>query len=212
MFEGIDGSGKGTQLALLRDHLLQGGLPVSSYREPGGTKFGESVRSILKSPDSGSTPKSDLLLFTACRSVLMETVIIPDLEAGKIVLMDRFIWSTIAYQGKGYGLDSDFIGKLNEFATMSVMPDLTIFLDIPEEEANRRMHKRGQVSSDKFDSELPDFFKRVKSGYRECREMAIFETGLHSWKTIDGVGLVEEISERVKEAVNWVLVKKGYSR
>jgi len=159
-FEGLDGSGKTTQLNLLAENLRQQGYTVTTVCEPGGTPIGDKLRQVLLNDDM--SPMTQLLLFAASRAELVHTVIIPALRRGEVVLCDRFTDSTVAYQGYGHGLDMNYIRQLNDMATFGLMPDLTIYLDIPIEECMRR---KSLIAKDKLDELDEAFYGRVKDGY-----------------------------------------------
>ncbi|OGP37848.1 MAG: dTMP kinase, partial [Deltaproteobacteria bacterium GWC2_56_8] len=125
-FEGVEGCGKSTQITLLRDYIAKKGLEVLTIREPGGTPTGEAVRRILLDANSEIGPMAELLLYEACRAELVEKVIRPALKAGKVVISDRFMDSTVAYQGYGRGLDIEAIKRLNRLSVGETVPDLTI--------------------------------------------------------------------------------------
>ena len=129
-FEGGEGAGKSTQLTRLADRLRASGAGVLSLREPGGTPFGEKMRDVLKHPGSVIRPAAEALLFAACRAQLVADVIAPALASGQVVLCDRFIDSTVAYQSGGRGLDRALIESANRLACGPVRPDLTILLDL----------------------------------------------------------------------------------
>lgn len=161
--EGVEGAGKSTQVLLLSEALRKLGLIVHTPREPGGTPLGEEIRRILKSGNYNTCPESELLLFEASRAQLMNSLKIP-LDAGEIVIMDRFTWSTVAYQGAGRGLDIGKIKTFNEFATSGVEPDLVVVLDLCIADSRKRLGTRGEAT-DNFEA-LPDpFFERVGSSF-----------------------------------------------
>lgn len=170
-FEGIEGCGKSTQMALLKDYLSSGGGKVVAVREPGGTKTGERVRSILlNSGGEGLDPFTELFLYEACRAQLVARVIRPALEEGATVLCDRFIDSTIAYQGYGRGLDIDSIRRMNDLATGGLTPDVTILLDCDEAVGVNRALGRieaacGEDREDRFEKEALAFHRRVREGF-----------------------------------------------
>lgn len=162
--EGIDGSGKSTHVERLRTALENRGHTVLQLREPGGTAIGESIRQILLSrKNDGMTVEAELLLFEAARAQLVRDVIEPALAAGTIVLSDRFMDSTVAYQGYGRGMDLELIERLNAFAVGSCRPDLTILLDVETGEAARRVGKRAET--DRMDGAGLAFMERTRSGY-----------------------------------------------
>jgi len=162
--EGIDGTGKGTQARLLRDHLVKMGLEVEYTREPGGPPIAEAIRGILLSTDNSSMHAwTEAFLYLASRSQNTRQVIIPALEAGKLVLCERYADSTIAYQGAGRGLPIKTLDDLNKIATAGIKPDVTIIFDLNPDEA----HKRAKVEKtpDRLESEKSDFHKRIREGY-----------------------------------------------
>ena len=164
-FEGIDGCGKTTQLLLLKKMLEEHGISVLLIREPGGTKIGEKIRTILL--DKNSTEmfmETELLLFEATRAQLVREVIRPALDNQMVVLCDRFFDASIAYQGFARGLDVEDIEKLNLFATGNLEPDITFLLDISSEEAMRRRAHRGDAA-DRLELEGKVFMDQVRNGY-----------------------------------------------
>jgi dTMP kinase len=161
-FEGIDGSGKSTQLKLLADYLTANKKKVITLREPGGTKLSESIRDILLSSKQIINPIAELLLFEASRSNLIEMVIKPALNEGTYVLCDRFYDSTTAYQGYGRGLNLKQVIEVNQIATGGLKPNLTFYLKIPLELANYRYSRR---IPDRIESSGDIFFNNVLHGY-----------------------------------------------
>lgn len=172
-FEGVEGCGKSTQMGLLKDHIASGGVKVVSVREPGGTKTGEMVRSILlNSGGEGLDPWAELFLYEACRAQLVANVIRPALEEGATVLCDRFTDSTLAYQGYGRGLDIVAIRTLNTLATGGLTPDVTILLDcdvqVGLERALGRIEAAGGAQrEDRFEKEALAFHRKVREGFLE---------------------------------------------
>jgi dTMP kinase len=162
--EGVDGSGKSTQAGLLAEALRARGHEVVLTREPGGTRMGERVRElILDSESPAASPATEALLFAAARAELVAEVIRPALEAGAWVVADRFIDSSLAYQGAARGLGVDAVWRANADALGSCMPDLTVLLDLPVDVAWRREAHR----DDRIESEGTLFQERVAAGYRE---------------------------------------------
>ena len=159
-FEGVEGAGKSTQAALLRDALQRAGLRVRALREPGGTPVGESIRALLLSEKDPVTLQAELLLFLAARAQLVEMVIRPRLSAGEIVICDRYIDSTTAYQGYARGNDLELVQKMNEFATGGLNPDITFLLDLePTVGLNR------QKDRNRMEAEGLAFHERVRHGF-----------------------------------------------
>ena len=165
-FEGIDGSGKSTQLVMLREVLEDRGLTVVVIREPGATLLSESIREILLSTKQTITPTAELLLFSAARTQLVEKVIEPALNEGSIILCDRYVDSTTAYQGFGRKLDLDSVRLCNRIATRGVMPTVTFFIDVAYEQAQQRLQfDLGVGEPDRMERSGRDFFERVRYGY-----------------------------------------------
>ena len=165
--EGIDGCGKTT----LRDQLseyLQGKYEILMLREPGGTEVSEKIREMLLDiRNVGIRPHTEAFLYAASRSQLVEEVILPALQEGKVVIADRFMDSTIAYQGYGRGIDIEFLKVLNLLCTGGVKPELTLLLDIAPEEGQRR---RDQQAPDRLENEGLEFQRRVRAGYLEMQK------------------------------------------
>ena len=157
-FEGIDGAGKSTQLSLLRQVLQQKGYEVLVTREPGGDAVGEEVRRLLL--QKAMVPRAELLLFLASRAQNTEAVIRPALASGIIVLCDRYIDSSVAYQGYGRDLQPETIEQLNDFATNSLVPDLTLLLDLPPEVGLERQTQKNRIEEAGI-----AFLRRVRNGY-----------------------------------------------
>ncbi len=165
--EGPEGAGKSTHLRLLAERLRERGLTVLTTREPGGTRLGEAVRGLLQFDAAGESPvpRAELLLFLASRAQLTETVIRPALGRGEWVLSDRFCDSTFAYQGYGRGMNVAALRTLNAFATDELTPDLTLLLDIPQEESRLRVAGR-KGPADRFEQEREAFHRRLAEGFR----------------------------------------------
>lgn len=164
VFEGIDGSGKSTQLELLHARLLRAGLTVTATREPGGTHVGELVREILLSAKGTRLlPMSELLLFLVSRSQVTSEVILPALGRGDVVICSRYRMSSVAFQGYGRGLDRSMIERLNETVTQGIRPDVLFLIDVPTEVALARLGGDG----DRIEREALAFHERVRQGYLE---------------------------------------------
>ena len=166
-FEGLDGSGKSTQIELLRKLLEEEGREVVATREPGGTEMGEHVREILLHRDHPLVPWAEAALFAAARAQLVEEVIAPALQRGADVLCDRYIDSSLAYQGIARGLGVDRVLELNLQATRGLLPDRTVLLlvDTPES------RKRSGETRDRIEREDDEFVERVDRAYRELAEL-----------------------------------------
>ncbi len=165
VFEGIDGSGKTTQLKLLGDQLQQQGLPVLYTREPGGTRIGDAIRGILLNPaHSELVPQAEALLYAAARAQHVAQVVKPALASGTIVLCDRFLDSSLAYQGFGRGMDIGLLESINEPATDGLVPDLTIILSFFTGDGIDRIKRSGRPI-DRIEREAGTFHMRVGAGY-----------------------------------------------
>jgi dTMP kinase len=164
-FEGGEGAGKSTQLTHLAERLRVNGASVLSLREPGGTPFGEKMRDVLKQPGSVIQPAAEALLFAACRAQLVADVITPALAAGQVVLCDRFIDSTVAYQAGGRGLDRGLIESANRLACGPLRPHLTILLDLDPASGLGRASVRDQGQADRFEVLGARFHQQVRSVY-----------------------------------------------
>lgn len=162
--EGNDGSGKTTVVECLKQQLLLKNIPVVATREPGGIRISEEIRNITLNPElSEMSPKTEALLYAASRSQHVDEKIKPALEEGKVVICDRFIDSSLAYQGYARNLGIDEIYTINLFATQGILPDITIFLDVDQDVAHQRVCKRKHL--DRLELEGSAFQKRVAQGY-----------------------------------------------
>ncbi|PRX38542.1 dTMP kinase [Planifilum fimeticola] len=163
--EGPEGGGKSTQIALLRDFLERAGVPCTVVREPGGTAIGDRVREILLDPRAADmTVRTEILLYAASRAQLVEQVILPALCRGEVVLCDRFVDSSLAYQGFGAPWDREEIRLVNRVATGGLRPHRTYLLDVPVEESIRRLQSRGR-GIDRIERKGKKFHERVRQGF-----------------------------------------------
>jgi dTMP kinase len=194
--EGPEGSGKTSQIAPLAEYLRQQGYTVLITREPGGTAISEQIRAvIMEMKNQAMSPRTEILLFCAARAQLVEEVIRPALNAGTVVICDRYADSTLAYQGYGHGLDLDFLRRLLQFATGGLWPGLTLLLDIdPADGLGRRVG--GQVEWNRMDAYQLPFHERVRAGYLE---MAACEP--QRWKIVDASQTRETIQTQIREIV-----------
>jgi dTMP kinase len=188
-FEGIDGSGKTTQIKLLQTYLEKKGIAVLTLREPGGNAFSEQIRELLLNSKHKISSRTELLLFEAARAQLVDSVIKPALTEGKIVISDRFYDSTTAYQAFGRGLPLEEVNFCNMFATGGLKPDITFYLKISLEESKKRAHYRFY---DRIEQSGDIFFQKVIEGYNyiASREPERFIV-------IDASGRREETSSKI---------------
>lgn len=202
VMEGPDGSGKSTQIALLKEYLKEKGWECLVTREPGGTAIGEAVRKIILNPEyKEMSDVTEMLLYAASRAQLMAEVIIPALEQGKIVISDRFVDSSIVYQGIARGLGIDTVAAVNAPGIGKYKPDCIFFIDISEEEGIRR--KQVQKKLDRLEQESIDFHAMVAEGYRKVlskRDEVIY---------IDGSGSVESIQMKIREEITKKMMSKS---
>ncbi|MBN2100142.1 MAG: dTMP kinase [Dehalococcoidia bacterium] len=202
VFEGGEGCGKSTQTRFLSQRLSRAGFHTVLTREPGGTKLGERVRRCLKQNDGTRiSPLAELLLIEAARAQLVSEVIRPALDAGQIVICDRFTPSTLVYQGYGRGLDMNTLRAINDAATDGLSADLVVLLDIPVEAGLGR--KKGK-DKDRFESESLDFHRRVRRGYLEMAR-----TDPKKWLVVDGRLPREAIERKIWERVSVLLRRES---
>lgn len=170
-FEGPDGAGKTSVLQALLPRLEEFGKELVATREPGGVAIAEDIRSVILDPENTAMDdKTELLLYIAARRQHLQERIVPALEAGKLLLVDRFIDSSVAYQGFGRGLNVEDIAWLNRFATDGLLPDLTLYFDIEVEEGLARIAKNRHHDMDRLDMETVDIHQRVRNGYLSILE------------------------------------------
>ncbi len=192
-FEGADGCGKTTQMKLLAEDLKNNGVDVITTREPGGKGLGEKVREILLNYDGPVSDRCESFLFLADRAQNIDIIVNPAVEKGKIVLCDRHIDSTVAYQGYGRGLDIERINMLNNIATNWKKPDLTFVFDIDVETSMQRVGKE----KDRMESAGIDFHNRVRKGYLELAKQEP-----NRIKVLDASKSIDEIHKNIIEIIN----------
>lgn len=183
-FEGIDGSGKSTQLRMLADTLRERGVDILVTREPGGTPLGRRLREAFLETEETVAPMAELLSFAADRAQHVEFLIKPSIADGRVVISDRYADATFAYQGAGRGFTEEQVNSVIDLATGGLKPDLTLFFDITVEEAIRRMNVRdeGDAKRNRMDDETAEFYGRVRKSYlgiasREPERFKIIEAG-----------------------------------
>ena len=197
--EGIEGSGKSTQIARLAQVLRAQGREVVVTREPGGTPVGQILRRLLLDPSAPPlAPGAELLLMLADRAQHVQEVVVPGLRANKIVVSDRFMDSTTAYQGYGRGVELNLLDRLNAFACGGYLPDLTFLLDLPVREGLGRAQQRRSSTEaiDSFEAESIDFHERVRAGFLE-----VARTNPQRVYVLDAARSVEEIHQEILAVV-----------
>lgn len=208
-FEGIDGCGKTTQLRLLERVLTSRNIPFVSTREPGGTDLGKTIRAALLNVSRQKVdPLAELLLYSADRAQHVREVVLPNLEAGTLVLSDRFYDATVAYQGYGRGFDLSLIKQLNDLATGGLKPDLTLLFDVDVKTGMERTHWRGsdaetvseEAQADRLDLEPGDFHETVRLAYLE-----LAKAEPERFRVINATGSIETVRPIVLEALHGIL-------
>jgi dTMP kinase len=197
-FEGIDGSGKSTQLRMLASDLRVKGLNVLTTMEPGGTPLGRRLRESFLETEENVSPLAELLLFAADRAQHIDFLIKPEMEEGKIVISDRYADATLAYQGAGRGFPERLVNQVIKLATGGLKPDLTLFFDVSIDKALMRTNSRGESGEKKnrMDLETTEFYERVRTSY-----LQIAGKEPDRFVTIDGNRSVEEIHAQVLQIV-----------
>ncbi len=191
-FEGIDFSGKSTQLELLKDYLVEHNKKVEILREPGGTEISEKVRRILlDNKNEKMFAEAELLLFSASRAQLLREKIQPYLDKGIYVISDRFHDSSTAYQGYGRGIPLEVVKTIHQLAIGDTIPDLTFFIDIPVGIANERRKKKSKLKLDRIEVADIEFYNRVRSGYLEIARQE------ERFKVIDGTQTIETMQNQI---------------
>jgi len=195
--EGPDGCGKTCQIPALAEYLRGRGWNILTTREPGGTEISEQIRNVIMSmANKGMHPRTEILLFQSSRAQLVEQVIRPALEAGKIIICDRYADSTMAYQGYGHRTDLAFLRQLLDFATGSLKPDLTILLDLDVEVGLRRRLKGGGEWNRLDDYDMP-FHKRVRDGYHQ-----LVEQDPARWVTVNADQTKDQIQNSLRDIID----------
>jgi dTMP kinase len=196
-FEGIDGVGKSTQIKLLAAWLSERGLEVVETFEPGGTELGAEIRHLLLHRKGDVAPRSEALLYAADRAHHVATKIRPALERGAVVLGDRYLDSSVAYQGAARELDAHQVREISMWAVDNLLPELTVLLDLPAEVAMQRRANTGSAP-DRLESERVDFFERARAEYLAMAQAPRF-------LVIDAMLSIEAIQEKIRERVGQLL-------
>lgn len=195
-FEGLDFCGKSTQVQLLEKYLTDKGSKVKIIREPGGTPISEKIRDILlDKKNSEMSIETELILFSASRSQLVNQVILPALKENYYVISDRFHDSSIAYQAFGRKINLEFVEELQQFVIGKAVPDITFFLDISIDEVIKRKSKVKQMELDRIELSKMDFYKRVRNGYLYIAEKE------KRFKMINGELPIEQIHKIIVDEV-----------
>ena len=206
-FEGIDGSGKSTQLRLVANFLEEQGCTPLLTREPGGTAIGLRLRAALLDANEEVDPLTELLVFAADRAQHVRGVLRPALEKGDVVISDRYADATVAYQGAGRGFDPSLITQIVTLATDGLVPDLTLLFDVSVNESTNRTTRRSNARNtlDRMDIEHSDFHQLVRKAY-----LQIAEAEPNRVKVIDTSGPVERTQEHVREILIPYLQARGH--
>jgi len=198
-FEGLDGSGKTTQINLTKEYLESKGFSIVMIREPGGTQVGEEIRNLLLNKEFNLSDRAELFLFEAARAEICSKVIIPALEQGKIVLCDRFFDSTTAYQSYGRKFPIDFTNINNSFASYNLIPDITFYLKV---DSNARKQRISDKIKDRMEELDDSFFEDVETGFES---LALNEARIKKIDTSIGIDNVFEI---IKKEIDNILIKR----
>ena len=201
-FEGLDFCGKSVQIERLTTKLQKLEIPYLLLREPGGTAIAEKIReTLLFSKEEKMIPVTEYLLYSSARAQLVQQKIIPALQEGKIVILDRYYDSSTAYQGYGRMIDLKLISQINTLVTEGIKPTITFFLDIDLEEMEKRK-KNFNNSLDRIESEAKSFFSRVRNGF-----LKIVEEESERFYVIDGIRSINSIAEEIWEKVSNIVSK-----
>ena len=197
VFEGVDASGKSTQIKLLENKFTENDILFSTFREPGGNPLSEKIREILLDKSIEMSNESELMLFLASRAENTKSGILRELDKDKFVICDRYSDSTLAYQGFGKGIDKEFINLCNSYVTKGTVPAITIILDIERNKSKAR----DNTEKDRMEDNSDIFFKDVSSGYRE-----ISKKSPDRYFLIDGTLRIDEIHQKI-----WNKVKMEFN-
>ena len=209
-FEGIDGSGKSTQLRLLANFLRAQKCEVLTTREPGGTPVGLKLRAALLDAQEEVDPLTELLVFAADRAQHVRRVLRPAIAAGQVVLSDRYADATVAYQGAGRGFSSELISRIVALATEGLKPDLTLLFDLPVAESGARTRRRSEgkhksETADRLDAENAEFHSRVRTAYLD-----LAAEQPERFRIVESGGSVDDTQNKVKQIVIPFLESRGH--
>ncbi len=207
-FEGVEGSGKTTQIERLKRYLTRKGIPCRVTREPGGCPIGEKIRKILLNPDHREmSPLSELLLYEASRAQHVIDVVKPFLKKGMVVLCDRFSDASIAYQGYGRRVDLKWVERLNRLSSQGIKPDITLLLDCPSDVGLKRARQRNRMlkkeNEERFEREKIQFHHRVRRGY-----LSIAKKEPNRVKIIDTREGEEKVFEKIRRIVDELIIAR----
>jgi dTMP kinase len=197
--EGIDGVGKSTQSDLLEEYLRQLGQPVVRTFEPGGTELGQEIRHLLLHRKGDVAPRSEALLYAADRAHHVATKVRPALERGEAVITDRYLDSSVAYQGVGRDLNAEDVRAISMFAVENLLPDLTILLDLEAGAAMARRSKTGE-EPDRLERERVEFFEAVRQAY-----LAMAKAEPQRWLVVDASQSVDQMQQQIRSRIDQVL-------
>ncbi len=200
--EGIDGVGKSTQSDLLEEFLCQQGKTVVRTLEPGGTELGQEIRHMLLHRKGDVAPRAEALLYAADRAHHVATKIRPALARGEVVITDRYLDSSVAYQGVGRALDPADVREISMFAVEGLLPDLTILLDLEASEASARRNQTGEAP-DRLESEKIEFFEAVREAFLDMAE-----SEPQRWLVVDARQTIEAMQAQIRERVSQLLGSK----
>jgi dTMP kinase len=200
--EGIDGVGKSTQSDLLEDYLRELGQPVVRTFEPGGTELGQEIRHLLLHRKGDVAPRSEALLYAADRAHHVATKVRPALERGEAVITDRYLDSSVAYQGVGRELNAEDVRAISMFAVENLLPDLTILLDLEAGAAMARRSKTG-AEPDRLEREKVDFFEAVRQAY-----LAMAKAEPQRWLIVDASQTVDQMQAQIRARIDQVLASR----
>lgn len=201
-FEGVEGSGKSTQAERLRSWLEQQGVPCLLSREPGGTSIGEQVRDVLLNPaNRAMDARTEFFLYLASRNQHVRELVLPAVKRGMVAILDRYVDSSVAYQGSGRGLGERFVSRLNKLATAGLVPQLTVLVDVPVEVGQRR---KDAARLDRLERERVEFHQRVRDGYLKLSRRAP-----KRFRVLDGRLTADELEPMVRQLVVDLLSRKG---